>query len=97
MVTWRNFRFQYMTDVEKSEISPHVEEFQISQLVDECLISPHDRWGDIRMATNIKLLLFLDRCPGGYNLWRCYSAQMIGFGKKYFVVTGYRFHVCLVL
>ena len=38
------------------------------------------------MATNIELLLFLDRCPGGYNLWRCYSAQMIGFGEKYFVV-----------
>ena len=24
-VMWRNFRFLYMTDVEKSEISPHVE------------------------------------------------------------------------
>ena len=28
-VMWRNFRFQYMTDVEKFEISPHAEEFQI--------------------------------------------------------------------
>ena len=25
---WRNFRIQYMTDVEKSKISPHVEEFE---------------------------------------------------------------------
>ena len=24
-VMWRNFRFQYVTDVENSEISPHVE------------------------------------------------------------------------
>ena len=31
---WRNFRFQYMTDVEKSEISPHVEEFQIFHTTD---------------------------------------------------------------
>ena len=27
-VMWRNFRIQYMTDVEKSKISPHVEEFE---------------------------------------------------------------------
>ena len=31
---WRNFRFQYMTDVEKSEISPCVEEFQIFHTTD---------------------------------------------------------------
>ena len=31
---WRNFRFQYMTDVEKSEISPRVEEFQIFHTTD---------------------------------------------------------------
>ena len=31
---WKNFRFQYMTDVEKSEISPHVEEFQIFHATD---------------------------------------------------------------
>ena len=37
-VMWRNFRFQYMTDVDKSEIPPHVEEFQISV---------HDRCGEI--------------------------------------------------
>ena len=29
-VMWRNFRFQYMPDVEKSEISPHEEEYQFS-------------------------------------------------------------------
>ena len=34
MVMWRNFRFQYMTDVEKSEISPRVEEFQIFHTTD---------------------------------------------------------------
>ena len=34
MVMWRNFRFQYMTDVEKSEISPCVEEFQIFHTTD---------------------------------------------------------------
>ena len=28
-VMWRNFRFLNMTDVEKSEVSPHVEHFQI--------------------------------------------------------------------
>ena len=31
---WRNFSFQYMTDVDKSEISPHVEEFQIFHTTD---------------------------------------------------------------
>ena len=31
---WRNFRFQYMADVKKSEISPHVEEFQIFHTTD---------------------------------------------------------------
>ena len=31
---WRNFRFQYMTNVEKSEISPRVEEFQIFHTTD---------------------------------------------------------------
>ena len=31
-VMWRNFKFLYMTDVEKSEISPHVEEFQIYEI-----------------------------------------------------------------
>ena len=34
MVMWKNFRFQYMTDVEKSEISPHKEEFQIFHTTD---------------------------------------------------------------
>ena len=29
LVMWRNFRFLYMIDVEKSEVSPHVEHFQI--------------------------------------------------------------------
>ena len=38
LVMWRNFRFQYMTDVEKSEISPHVEEFPIF---------PHNRCEEI--------------------------------------------------
>ena len=33
---WRNFRFQCMTDVEKFEISPHAEEFQLF---------PHNRCG----------------------------------------------------
>ena len=33
-VMCRNFRFQYMTDVEKSEISPRVEEFQIFKTTD---------------------------------------------------------------
>ena len=37
-VMWRNFRFQYMTDVEEFEISPHAEEFQIF---------PHDRREEI--------------------------------------------------
>ena len=31
---WRNFRFRYMTVVEKSEISPHVEEFHILHTTD---------------------------------------------------------------
>ena len=31
---WRNFRFQYIPDVEKSEMSPHVEEFQIFHTTD---------------------------------------------------------------
>ena len=52
---WRNFRFQYKTDVEKSEISPHVEEFQIFHTTDvgksEILLiwrnSTHDRCGEI--------------------------------------------------
>ena len=35
-VMWRNFRFQCMTDVEKFEISPHAEEFQLF---------PHNRCG----------------------------------------------------
>ena len=34
LVMWRNFRFQYMTHVEKSKISPHVEEFQIFHTTD---------------------------------------------------------------
>ena len=34
---WRNFRFLNVTDVEKSEVSPHVEQFQIY---------PHDRGGE---------------------------------------------------
>ena len=34
MVMWRNFRFQCMTDMEKSEISPRVEEFQIFHTTD---------------------------------------------------------------
>ena len=34
MVMWRNFRFQHMTDVEKSEVAPCVEEFQISHTTD---------------------------------------------------------------
>ena len=29
LVLWRNFKFQCVTDVEKSEISPHTEKFQI--------------------------------------------------------------------
>ena len=37
-VIWRIFRFLCMTDLENSEISPHVEYFQIS---------PHDRCGEI--------------------------------------------------
>ena len=54
MVMWSNIRFQYMTDMEKSEISPHVKEFQIFHTIDvekseillyleEFQISPHDR------------------------------------------------------
>ena len=35
---WRNFRFLNMTDVEKSEVSPHVEHFQMY---------PHDRGVEI--------------------------------------------------
>ena len=31
---WRNFRFQYMTNVEKSEITSRVEEFQIFHTTD---------------------------------------------------------------
>ena len=34
-VTWRNFKFLYMTYVEKSKIHPHVEKFQISSY-DRC-------------------------------------------------------------
>ena len=30
LVMWRNFTFQYTTDVEKSEILPDLEEFQNS-------------------------------------------------------------------
>ena len=37
-VMWRNLRFICMTDVEKSDISPHVEQFHIS---------PHGRCGEI--------------------------------------------------
>ena len=37
-VMWRNFRFLNMTDVEKFEVSPQVEQFQIY---------PHDRGGEI--------------------------------------------------
>ena len=51
---WRNFKFKYMTDVEISEISPHVEEFQIFHTTDvekseilpkfeEFQMSSHDR------------------------------------------------------
>ena len=35
---WRNFRFLNVTGVEKSEVSLHVEHFQID---------PHDRGGEI--------------------------------------------------
>ena len=35
---WRYFRFLNVTDMEKSEVSPHVEQFQIY---------PHDRGGEI--------------------------------------------------
>ena len=31
---WRHLKFQYLTDVEKSEISPHEEEFQIFHTTD---------------------------------------------------------------
>ena len=55
---WRNFRFIHMTDVEKSEISPRVEEFQIFHITDveksEILLnleefqnSTHDRCEEI--------------------------------------------------
>ena len=37
-VMWRNFRFLNVTNVEKSEVSPQVEQFQIY---------PHDRGGEI--------------------------------------------------
>ena len=37
-VMWRNFRFQYMTAVEKFDISPHAEEFQIF---------PHNIFGEM--------------------------------------------------
>ena len=35
---WRNFRFLNVTDVEESEVSPQVEQFQIY---------PHNRSGEI--------------------------------------------------
>ncbi len=56
-VMWRNFRFQCMTDVEKFEISPHAEEFQlfphnrcgeILPNLEEFYISPHDRCAEIQ-------------------------------------------------
>ena len=58
-VMWRNFRFQCMTDVEKFEISPHAEEFQLFHTIDagkceilpnleEFYISPHDRCEEIQ-------------------------------------------------
>ena len=37
-VMWRNFRFLNVTDMEKSEVSPHMEKFPIS---------PHHRCGQI--------------------------------------------------
>ena len=37
-VMWRNFRFLNVTNVEKSEVSPQVEQIQIY---------PHDRGGEI--------------------------------------------------
>ena len=57
-IMWRNFKFKYMTDVEISEISPHVEEFYIFHTTDvekskilpkfqEFQISPHDRYEEI--------------------------------------------------
>ena len=39
---WRNFRYQYMTALEKSEIRPHLEEFQIF---------PYNRCGVWRNST----------------------------------------------
>ena len=36
---WRNFRLPNVTDLEKTEVSPHVDEFKIS---------PHERGGKIR-------------------------------------------------
>ena len=43
LVMWRNFRFQYMTDVEKSKISPHEE---------DCQIFPHNRSGECEILPN---------------------------------------------
>ena len=42
-VMWRDFRFQYLTDVKKSEISTHVENFRFFHTtgVEKCEILPN--------------------------------------------------------
>ena len=66
MVMWRDFRFQYMTDVEKSEIAPRVEEFQIFHITDvekseilpnleEFQISPHLKIYEIYLVFGCKI------------------------------------------
>ena len=54
---WRNFRFQYMTDVEKFEISPHAEEFQLF---------PHNRCGKMWNFAKFGEILHIST----WQMWR---------------------------
>ena len=62
MVMWRNFRFQYITNVEKSEISPHVAEFQIlrtKEIRNFAKFEGVSNFSTWQMWRNLKFTLFL--------------------------------------
>ena len=65
-VMWRNFRFLNMTDVEKSEVSPHVEHFQIY---------PHDRGVEISNLSTYVMCVMWRMSPHRLSNWFCFNLR----------------------
>jgi len=65
---WRNIRFPYITDVEKSENSPHLS-------CEKCQISPHDRF---------VISFITKKINNVYSLWSFVAFYVTSFCKNYF-------------